>query len=203
MGNKSSKVEIVATDQLTQIFHRVLRKSFGRKPKQIEIQPEDLRDEESGVRQKLTHAHRETIRIVFKSKFFTTKLDEGQGRDEGQEAAHEKQMAKLNATNWQYLVQGFPSNMPPGGRLPGPRPLTDLECIQIGAAVSGIYRDWNATKHIDLEALGLKINLYSMASLNHQGEVKLLKKAISNDRNMRHRPMGSQKNAAIVLFKKA
>ena len=54
-------------------------------------------------------------------------------------------------------------------RLKAPKPIQDLEGIQIGIMLHDIEEDIHSPKHIDLEAIGLKANLYSMIVIDQEG----------------------------------
>jgi len=47
--------------------------------------------------------------------------------------------------------------------------------------------------------IGLKVNFYSMVVCNQKGEVKLLKKAATNERSKRVRPESNKKAEGISL----
>ena len=57
-----------------------------------------------------------------------------------------------------------------------------------------------APKLTNLEALGVRVNLYSMVTENTKKlVVKLLLEAPTNDRQSRYRPYNTQKYAAVLL----
>ena len=57
-----------------------------------------------------------------------------------------------------------------------------------------------APKLTILEALGVRVNLYSMVIVNNKEHVKLLLEAPTNDRQSRYRPESTQKYAAVLLL---
>jgi len=57
-----------------------------------------------------------------------------------------------------------------------------------------------APKLTILEALGVRVNLYSMVIVNNKEHVKLLLEAPTNDRQSRYRPESTQKYAPVLLL---
>ena len=52
---------------------------------------------------------------------------------------------------------------------------------------------------VRLESIGVKANLYSMASEAKNGECKVLERALENDRDTRHRPESTEKYGAVTI----
>ena len=80
-----------------------------------------------------------------------------------------------------------------------PLAITDFECIRIQTLKLKILQNPKASKLIILEALGVKVNLYSMVAENKKQHVKLLSAAVTNNRFVRWRAEGSQKYAPVLL----
>ena len=72
--------------------------------------------------------------------------------------------------------------------------------MQIGAAVNEIHKFKGTRKTLNLEAINVRVNLYSMVYVNTSGNVKLVDKAESNDRIARQRPDLQDKSEQIKLF---
>ena len=52
---------------------------------------------------------------------------------------------------------------------------------------------------VRLESIGVKANLYSMASETKNGECKVLERALENKRDTCHRPESTQKYGAVTI----
>ena len=59
------------------------------------------------------------------------------------------------------------------------------------------YKD--SKKHLELELIALKVNLYSMTIVNQKQEVKVLMQAKTNDRKLRKRDETSLKSQTLHL----
>ena len=66
--------------------------------------------------------------------------------------------------NWQWFVFWFSGTDFSIQR----KPLGDFECIQIGIHASEACKNSKAQKKMELDAIGLKVNLYSMTVTNLQ-----------------------------------
>ena len=73
-------------------------------------------------------------------------------------------MKKLNDINWQWFVFGCPPNQKPIQV----NPLPDIECIQIFTTVADTCNYKETKKHLELELIGLRVNLYSMIIINQK-----------------------------------
>lgn len=107
-----------------------------------------------------------------------------------------KQMKKLNEMNWQYMVVAFSllDHKVSINHLP------DFECIQIANRRTEIRKKPSSSKLIDMVAIGLKANLYSMVGKNLKKGIKILRRAQNNNRMQRYRPESQQKNSALTVY---
>ena len=77
--------------------------------------------------------------------------------------------------------------------------LPDFECIRIRTLHLKLAEDLLAPKQTVLEALGLRVNLYSMVTVKVKtGVVKLLKEAPSNNRYTKWRAESTQKYDVVL-----
>ena len=80
-------------------------------------------------------------------------------------------MDKLNIMNWQWFVYWFPVNRQ---FKDDKRALGDFECIQVYNAVNKTVNYKKFKMHIELIAVKLHVNLYSMVVTNRDGLVKVV-----------------------------
>ena len=109
-------------------------------------------------------------------------------------------MEKLNQRNWQYLADWKEINKDKVYKKHPPVAFPDFECIRIRTLHLKIDQYLFAPKLTILEALGVRVNLYSMVIVNNKEHVKLLLEAPTNDRQSRYRPESTQKYAPILLL---
>jgi len=111
-----------------------------------------------------------------------------------------KNVHNLNQRNWQYHAVWYQRSEDKVYQKLAPIAFPDLECIRIRTLHLKIDQYLFAPKLTNLEALGVRVNLYSMVAENTKKlVVKLLLEAPTNDRKSRYRPENTQKYAAILL----
>ena len=117
-------------------------------------------------------------------------------------AAAIKNMEKLNERNWLHEVKWFESVKDDIKKFVNHKSLslTDFECIRIRTLTLEIKKNATATKVTNFEALGLKMNLFSMVVQNSKKHFKLVSEAKTNNRHTRQRPESTQKFAAYLLL---
>ena len=101
---------------------------------------------------------------------------------------------ELNLRNWAYTTRWVQLN-----KAILTLAIPDFECIRIQTLKLKILQNPKASKLIILEALGVKVNLYSMVAENKKEHVRLLCAAVTNNRYGRWRAEGSQKFAPVLL----
>jgi len=101
---------------------------------------------------------------------------------------------KLNERNWAYTTRWVQLD-----KAILTLAIPDFECIRIQTLKLKILQNPKASKLIILEALGVKVNLYSMVAENKKQHVRLLCAAVTNNRYGRWRAEGSQKYAPVLL----
>ena len=112
-----------------------------------------------------------------------------------------KNVHNLNQRNWQYHAVWYQRSEDKVYKKLAPIAFPDLECIRIRTLHLKIDQYLFAPKVTNLEALGVRVNLYSMVTENTKKlVVKLLLEAPTNDRQSRYRPESTQKYAPILLL---
>ena len=76
---------------------------------------------------------------------------------------------KIDQLNWWFLLF-----FKKGNKNIEKKPVPDFECIHIGICVTKMKLDKKSYKKIELHAIGIKSNLYSMITINIKGDIKLL-----------------------------
>ena len=103
-------------------------------------------------------------------------------------------MEKLNQRNWLYILRWFQLKKDEPAEVIShpPAALPDFECIRIRTLHLQVALYLKAPKVTVLEALGLRVNLYSMVGENRKKQmVKLLEEVPTNDRYTRWRAEGT------------
>ena len=105
-------------------------------------------------------------------------------------------MDNLNKANWQCFVIHITIAKPDEVVV---KPLPDFECIQIGMALSSTKKNPQTHKKLFCPSIGLAMNVYSCIAISKNGEFKVVKKAVNNERDERRRPEETEKDAPLIL----
>ena len=130
-----------------------------------------------GYRDLLIEGQRKSLLKLFASNHIGNESDKP---DQNDIFDHIKKMERLNEMNWQWFFHWYSTTDPKVQSVsPG-----DIECIQIGIAVMDTckFKGEDIKKHLMLESIKIRVNLYSMVVTNSKDHVKLMLKALTNKR---------------------
>lgn len=91
-------------------------------------------------------------------------------------------MSKVNHMNWQYLVVQEDGSE---------APINDYDSMIIGQDMKNLKFDSKAEKLTILPSVGLRVNMYSSVVTTVKGHLKVIKRANTNNKKERARPVES------------
>ena len=107
-------------------------------------------------------------------------------------------MEQINYLNWQQILQ-FNWIKEGETKLESNKPIPDFESIWIGQETLLIMENPKTFKFLLLPSINLKVNLYSSVTENMKGELKAIRKATTNNRDIRIRPESTQKSDGSIF----
>ena len=109
-----------------------------------------------------------------------------------------EQMKEVNNLNTQYFLKA--NKIKKGEHKMEPdKPLADVESMWLKIDFDQIKHHSAASKFLFLPSINLKVNLYTSIVENKHGDMKVVRKTISNNRRDRLRPESSQKSDGSSL----